>query len=157
VSERGEVTVHIDAPAERVYELVSDVTRMGEWSPECVKCEWQGDATGPAVGARFRGSNRQGIARWSTTAEVVRAEPGREFAFTTKMGQRDITRWRYVFTPTNGGTDVTESFESAYTPFFVRVAERTVMRNRPSQLETGMRTTLERLKAAAEAKAAPPS
>ncbi len=31
--------IDIDAP-ERVYALLADVTRMGEWSPECVRCQW---------------------------------------------------------------------------------------------------------------------
>jgi uncharacterized protein YndB with AHSA1/START domain len=151
MSPSAEVTVHVDAPPERVYALVSDVTRMGEWSPECVRCEWQRGATGPTVGARFRGWNRNGIARWSTVAEVVAAEPGHEFAFTTKQGSRDGTRWRYVLEPVDGGTDVTESYESVYVPFYVRLAERLVLRSdREAQLAQGMRATLERLKHAAE-------
>ncbi|MGH9050843.1 MAG: SRPBCC family protein [Acidimicrobiia bacterium] len=48
------VSLHVDAPPEKLYELVSDVTRMGEWSPECRRCEWIDGATGPAVGARCR-------------------------------------------------------------------------------------------------------
>jgi uncharacterized protein YndB with AHSA1/START domain len=146
-----EVTVHIDAPPERVYALISDVTRMGDWSPECYKCAWQGGASSAVVGARFRGSNRQGLLRWSTTSEVVAADPGREFAFTTKAGERDVTRWRYVFTPNAGGTDATERYEKVYTPGYVKMAERLFMRHRDEQLERGMRATLDRLKAAAEA------
>jgi hypothetical protein len=61
----GTVRQLIEAPREVVYDLVTDVTRMGEWSPECVACEWVDGATGPAVGARFRGRNRHGLARWS--------------------------------------------------------------------------------------------
>jgi uncharacterized protein YndB with AHSA1/START domain len=147
----GQVTVHIDAPPERVYDLVSDVTQMGRWSPECVQCEWRDGATGPVVGARFRGANRRGLVRWSTTAEVTAAQPGREFAFVTKQRDREMTRWRYVFSPGGGGTDVTESYESVFVPGFVRVAERLFVRNREAQLDDGMRSTLERLKAAAEA------
>jgi hypothetical protein len=126
---------------------------MGEWSPECFKCEWRDGATAPAVGARFRGSNKQGLLRWSTVAEVVAAERGREFAFTTKSGARDATRWRYVFTPADGGTDVTESYEIAYEPGYVRLAERLFMRGRDQQRKDGMRTTLYRIKAVAEATA----
>jgi uncharacterized protein YndB with AHSA1/START domain len=145
-----EVTMHIDAPPEHVYALISDVTRMGEWSPECVKCAWQGDASSPAVGARFRGSNRQGWMRWTTTAEIVSADPGRLFAFTIWSGKREATRWRYALSPAGDGTDVTESFESVYEPPIVRLGERLFMRDRDRQLEDGMRVTLERIKAAAE-------
>jgi uncharacterized protein YndB with AHSA1/START domain len=146
----GKVTVHIDAPPEHVYDLISDVTRMGEWSPECFKCVWQGGATGPVVGASFKGSNRQGLFRWTTTAEVVDAERGKAFAFTVKNGQRELTRWRYAFDGTDGGTDVTESYEAVHVPLYVRAFERVFMRNRDGQLEQGMRRTLERVKAVAE-------
>jgi len=145
-----EVTMHIDAPPERVYALISDVTRMGEWSPECVKCTWQGDANSPTIGARFRGSNRQGWIRWSTTAEIVAADPGRLFAFTTRSGKREATRWRYVLSSAGDGTDVTESYESVYEPPFVKLGERLFMRDRDRQLADGMRATLERIKAVAE-------
>ena len=56
--------------------MVSDVTRMGEWSPETIRCTWIDGATGPAVGARFKGTNRRGIFRWSTKPEIVVADRG---------------------------------------------------------------------------------
>jgi hypothetical protein len=62
----GQAQVHIDARPDAVYTVVSDVTRMGEWSPETTKCEWIDGATGPAAGARFKGSNKRGFVRWST-------------------------------------------------------------------------------------------
>lgn len=151
---RGEVSTHIDAPSDRVWRLVSDVTRMGEWSPVCYRCEWIDGATGPAVGARFKGHNRQGLARWSTTCEVTASEPGRVFEFRTVDGtfaigfrEREMTRWRYELEPDGIGTKVTESYELVAFPpllrpgaFFLRRQDR----------EGGMRTTLERLKAEAE-------
>jgi uncharacterized protein YndB with AHSA1/START domain len=146
----GEVTVHIDAPPERVYELIADVTRMGRWSPECYRCAWQDGATSAAVGARFKGSNRQGLLRWSTTAEVVAAEPGRAFAFTTVQGDREVTRWRYTFAPAGGGTDATESYERVWEPGYVKLAEKLFLRGRDGQLERGMQATLQKLKNAAE-------
>lgn len=149
----GNVTVHVDASPEQVYDLVSDVTRMGEWSPECYRCEWRDGATTAVVGARFRGSNKQGLLRWSTIAEIDVADRGREFAFTTKSGSRDATHWRYVFTPAGDGTDVTESYDVAYEPRYVLLAERLFMRNRQQQRDDGVRTTLERIKVAAEAAA----
>lgn len=108
----GEVHQHIDAPPEVVYDLVADVTRMGEWSPECTRGEWLNGATGPAVGARFKGSNRRGLARWSTRPRVVAAERGREFGFIAPdpLG-RDFTKWTYRFEVTTSGTEVFESFE----------------------------------------------
>jgi len=88
---KGEVHVQVDAPPAVVYGVVSDVRRMGEWSPETIKCEWLDGATGPAVGARFKGSNKRGALRWSTKPTVVAVDPGREFAF--EVGS-DV-RWTY--------------------------------------------------------------
>src|SRR5919112_147976 len=109
----GSVTVHVQAPPETVYALVSDVTRMGEWSPETVRCRWVGGATGPEVGARFKGSNRRGMLRWSTTPRVTAADPGREFAFVVTLpvlGQ-EMTEWRYRLEPApDGGPDVTQAY-----------------------------------------------
>jgi hypothetical protein len=155
----GQASVHVNATPESVYELVSDVTRMGEWSPETVQCRWLGGATGPAVGARFKGVNRRGFMRWSTTPRVVAAEPGREFAFVANLMivRRDMTKWTYRFEPAaDGGTDVTESFEMVGDlPWFVSFGERRLMRieDRKADLEAAMQCTLERIKAAAEGNA----
>ena len=141
---QGEASVHIDAPPEKVYEMVSDVTRMGEWSPECISAEWVDGATGPAVGAKFKGKNKQGWMRWSTKPEVIAAEPGQEFAFKT----RDTT-WQYRFEPSgSGGTDVTESFEVPHYGFFFNLL--TPAKKRQAIIVEGMQTTLQRIKAAAE-------
>ena len=138
---KGEARTTVNAPPETLFHMVSDVTRMGEWSPETFSCEWVGDATGPAVGARFKGRNRMGPAKWATTPKVVACEPGREFAFDTGM-----MTWRYQFEPVEGGTQVTESWD-AHT-FFAK-ASVAVWRGR--QLTAGMRKTLANLKRAAEA------
>jgi hypothetical protein len=156
---RGEARVHVSAPPEKVYDLVSDVTRMGEWSPETTHCRWIGDATGPAVGARFKGTNRRGVARWTTKPEVVAAEPGREFAFVTNLVgfNRPMTRWTYRFEGApDGGTDMTESFEMVNDlPWYIAFGDRYVMRikDRKADLEQAMSQTLGRIKAAAEGSA----
>ena len=145
---QGEAHLHIDAPAEKVYELISDVTRMGEWSPECVRAEWIEGATVPAVGAKFKGHNKQGFMRWSTKPEVTAADPGKEFAFKT----RDTT-WRYrLESSASGGTDVTESFEAPDYGFFLNLL--TPAKKREGILVDGMQMTLARVKAAAEGSAA---
>lgn len=146
---RSEESVTIEAEPERVYELVSDVTRMGEWSPECRRCEWLDGATGPAVGSAFRGDNRIGPYRWSTTAKVTAAEPGREFAFTVVAHGRETTAWRYHLEPTGKGTAVTESYELLWTPPLPVLWLDTLV-GRGKMLRRGMRKTLDRLKAAAE-------
>ena len=78
---RDEVSRYIAADAARIYEVVADVTRTPELSPEIVSCEWL-DGSGPAVGSRFRARNKAGRGpSWSNAPEVVVADPGREFAF----------------------------------------------------------------------------
>ena len=114
---RGTAAVTISASPQEVYRLVSDVTRMGEWSPECLRCEWIDGASSPIVGSLFRGHNRISRYRWATTAQVTTADLGREFAFSTMEDGRESTRWRYLFEPSNGGTLVTESYEFCWAPW----------------------------------------
>ncbi len=139
---QGQASVFIAAPPESVYALVSDVTRMGEWSPECIHCEWIEGATGPAVGSKFKGTNKLGPYKWSTTPTVTEAQPGRLFEF-----DAGATTWRYEFAPADGGTQVTESFlvtsraTKVYSSFLF---------GRVNKMTKGMLTTLERIKAVAE-------
>jgi uncharacterized protein YndB with AHSA1/START domain len=151
---RREAAVHVDAPPEKVYDVVTDVRRMGEWSPETTSAEWVGGATGPAVGARFKGRNKHGWARWSTTPEVVAADAGREFAF--DVGK--VTRWTYRFEPDGSGTRLVESFEMLKDlPWIYGVTDRYVMRipDRAADLERAMQQTVERIKHAVEGSVAP--
>jgi Polyketide cyclase / dehydrase and lipid transport len=141
----------VAADAEAIYDLVAELTRMGEWSPECAAVEWQDGATGPAEGARFIGHNRGGpfnLLRWSRRGRVLVAEPGKEFAFATEEGGRESTVWRYRFESVEGGTLVTESYEVKKIPVWARIVD--VPTNRHRELLHAMRHTLEQLKAAAE-------
>lgn len=152
MTDRVSVAQTIAAPAEVLYDLVSDVTRMGDWSPETVRCRWMGDATGPKVGARFAGVNSGKGRRWMTGCTVTAAEPGRRFAFHVSVGPLDISDWTYEFTPaTDGTTEVTETWDDRR-PRWMRIASGPVMgvRDRAVHNEAGMRTTLERLRTAAE-------
>jgi uncharacterized protein YndB with AHSA1/START domain len=146
------VTTHISATPERVYELVSDLPRMGEWSPENTGGRWIGGASGPAVGARFRGSNRKGIARWSTTCTIVEARPGEAVAWDVTAGPFPVARWSYRIDASGEGCDVTESWEDHRSPIARTLTGVAIgVKDRAAHNEAGMRTTLERLKAAAEA------
>jgi len=150
---QGRTSTEVRASPSVLYTAVSDVRRMGDWSPECQRCEWIGGADGPAVGARFKGTNRRGVARWSTTPRVVVADPGREFAFVTGHRGRDMTKWTYHFETVVGGTEVTESFEMLYDmPWYFRFADRFLMgvKDRKADLVTNMEATLQHLKGATE-------
>src|SRR5688572_23632407 len=141
-------SIDVAAPPEAVYDIVSDVTRTGEWSPECRSCDWV-DQPGQ-VGSRFKGHNKSGPARWTTTAEVVAAERPRRFGFATLFKDGHGTRWTYEIAPHGGGATLTESFEAVDAPVFIKLAERFFIRNRQEQLEQGIDETLARIKAIAE-------
>ncbi len=116
------VSRQIAAPAQKVWELVSDLPRMGEWSPENVGGKWVKGATGPATGAVFTGKNRNGFRRWSTTATVVDCQPGKAFEIAvTSMGMK-VSNWRYEFEDTGGGCQVTESWDDHRTALMRFVA-----------------------------------
>ena len=103
--------VDIDAPPEVVWGIVSDLPRMGELSPENAGGSWRGGVTEPAVGARFRGANRNGWRRWSTDVSVVACEPGRTFAFDVTSLGMGVARWSYDVALRPGGCRVTETWQ----------------------------------------------
>lgn len=146
-----DVHIDIDAPAEAVYDLVADITNMGRWSPETYRAEWIGGATGPVVGARFKGWNRQKIlglpAKWSTTSVVRQAQRGQAFSFDTLLSG---ARWTYRFEHTDTGCRVTESRELVRVPAASRILDRFIGSTRNRQVADGVEQTLRRLKAGAE-------
>ena len=93
--------------AECLYDMVSDVTRIGEWSPVCKACWWD-EGSSARAGDWFTGSNTTADRTWETRSEVVVAERGREFAFVVGGS---YVRWGYTFTVIGEGTRVTESWE----------------------------------------------
>lgn len=144
-------TVRVAAPPEQVWDLVADVTQMGRWSPETTGAEWVHGASGPAVGARFRGANRR-KAPWSTTCTVTACERGRRFDFRVGKGE---TTWSYSFVAVEGGCEVTESFTVVKPPgalgrWLTQKAIGVPWAEREADLVAGVEETLRRLKAAAE-------
>jgi hypothetical protein len=144
-------SVVMAAPAERIYALVADLPRMGDWSPECRRVEWAEGSAGPAEGATFIGHNKGGpggLMKWSRRGRVLRADPGREFAFVTEEGGRESTEWRYRLEPVEGGTRVTESYAVRWIPTWARIVD--VPTNRARELREHMEQTLRQLKGVAE-------
>ena len=108
----GEVEVVVPASPDEVYAVVSDVTRIAEWSHECQRAEWLDGATGPAVGATFRGSNKVNRFGWSRICTVTALEPGRAFAYRTSGGTPpDSTAWSFELRPEGDGTRVVQRYE----------------------------------------------
>jgi polyketide cyclase/dehydrase/lipid transport protein len=152
-----EVSRVIEAPARAIYEIIADVTRTPELSPEVVSCEWLAGG-GPTVGARFRARNRARRGpSWSNTPEVITADPGREFAFVRRERMFGELVWRYRLESGDSGTTVRESYEvTKAVPLVSRVAMRLFYgaKDRPADLHTGMERTLARLAAVTEGRPA---
>lgn len=147
-------SIRIDAPAEAVYDLVADVTRMGEWSPEATGARVSAPAGVLQVGDRFTGTNRHGIARWSTQCTVTEADRGRVFEFTVAVKPFKISTWRYEFAADGDSTIVTEHWtdeRDGVRGAAVKVLGQVVIPgSRPDHNRRNMQTTLANLKAAAE-------
>ena len=109
-------------------------------------------AVGPAVGARFIGHNRQGLARWSRVFEITASDPGRDFAFRTLFKGAESTCWRYRFEPTPTGTRVAESYEVVLIPQWVQLLHHLPGMHAKARRDalSNMTRTLERLRIAAE-------
>lgn len=146
-----QVSEEIAAGPEQVWSLISDVTRMGEWSPENEGGEWLRGARGPKVGAAFRGANRHQSKRWTTRCTVMESEPGRTFAFKVRVGPLRVAEWRYELAATSTGCTVTESFADERGGIVKLLGRFTIgIEDRETHNRSTMTTTLARLKATAE-------
>ena len=108
--DRIEVEREIAAAPEEVWQLVSDLPRMGEWSPENTGGEWVKGATAPAVGAKFKGRNAAGSTTWSTMSTVTDASPGERFSFSVAAGPFKIADWAFAIERTDTGSRVVQSW-----------------------------------------------
>jgi uncharacterized protein YndB with AHSA1/START domain len=151
VSKHVEVSRDIKASPEAVWNAITDITRMGEWSPECHTCEWQDDAGGPAVGARFIGHNRNGEKEWSTEAEITECVPNERFAFDGVFGDLRFAKWAYVIEPTADGCRVTEIWDDGRPDEVLEITTQiSGVADRATHNRKGMEETLGRLAAAVE-------
>ena len=100
-----EVSLTVAAPPERVWSLVSDVTRVGEWGGECVAAHWE-EQGGPVVGARFRGKQVRGDRTWETSSVVTEAQPGVSFGWAVEDPANAAATWRYELAPDGSGRTV---------------------------------------------------
>jgi hypothetical protein len=145
------VTRRSAASTDELYALVSDVARMGEWSPENTGGRWIRGASGPVVGARFRGSNQRGWRRWTTNCTVVEAERGRRFAFEVAVVVVPASRWTYDFEPDGEGTIVSETWIDRRPRWLDVLAGATMgIDDIREHNRENMRLTLDRLASAAE-------
>ncbi len=146
-----EVSRTIKASPEAVWNAISDVTRMGEWSPECHTCEWNDGATEPAVGVMFTGHNRNGEYEWTTEAEITACVPGEVFAFDGVFGDLHFSKWSYTIEPTDDGCVVTETWDEGRPEKVIEMTKSiSGVAERGPHNRAGMEETLARLAAAVE-------
>lgn len=140
----------IRATPEELWDLVADVTRTKDWSPETAEVVWKGRIARPVVGATFLGTNRNGAKTWKTTSRVTEAEPGKTFSFDVKAAGMPVATWTYAFEPIDGGCRVTESWNDRRNPA-LRVISKLVtgVQDRKSHNRANMEETLRRLAEAA--------
>jgi Polyketide cyclase / dehydrase and lipid transport len=141
-------TVTIAADAATLYNMITDIGRMGEWSPECTGAVWD-EGAGPTVGSEFTGHNQYKEHVWERRCRVIVANPNAEFAWLMS----DTARWGYVFVPVDGGTEVTESWaiEPGEDPSRLSAVTDEQWQGNFNRAKNGLTVTLARLKEAAEA------
>ena len=142
----------VEVSADFLYDLLSDITRTGEWSPVCTSCWWDDEAEAGRVGAWFTGHNELPHRTWETRSEVV-AERGREFAWVVGG---NFVRWGFSFATAENGTVLTESWEflpggvAMFTEKFGEEAPAQIT-DRTQQALDGIPKTLAAIKRIAEA------
>jgi hypothetical protein len=143
-------TVEVAAPAESVYALITDLGELTGLADETVRMRWvKGGAAAP--GAVFKGTNRNGWRRWTTTCTITDADAGKRFAFNVSHTGVPISRWQYEITPSEGGCTVTESTWDRRPGWYKTPAGLvTGVMNRAGANADHIKATLQRLKARAE-------
>jgi uncharacterized protein YndB with AHSA1/START domain len=140
-------TVEIQAAPEAVWQVVSDLGRMPQFSPELRRAFVIGK---PGVGATIVGINRRKAVVWPTTSRVVRWEPARAVAWKTRESG---ATWVYELEPTITGTSVTG--RRVLPRFTIGTALLGPViggaQGHDTELAEGIRTTLERIRETVEA------
>lgn len=146
------VVREIAAPVDRVWSLVTDLPRMGEWSPENQGGEWLNGAAGPAVGVEFKGRNSNGKRSWSTKVKVVEFDAPRKFSFALMVGRSNWCDWVYEVESTATGSRVTHSWVDHRSKFMSRLGKVVSgVADRAAHNRANMEVTLDNLAKAATA------
>jgi uncharacterized protein YndB with AHSA1/START domain len=143
-------TIVVEAPPEQVYDIISDVTRIGELSPVC-KAAWWDEGSGPQEGGWFTGRNEmEGRDPWERHCEIIVAEPGRAFGWIAGGREEGVAEWTYRFRPVDQGTEVEESWRILRMVDRLRELGDDVLNQLKAGTETGIEATLGKLKEVAE-------
>ncbi|MEZ5226383.1 MAG: SRPBCC family protein [Acidimicrobiales bacterium] len=146
-----EVSRDIAASPAAVFAALTDITRMGEWSPETYATEWLDGASTAEVGASFMGHNHNGDKEWSTKATIVELVENERFFFDCSARDFVFAKWGYSIEPTDDGCRVTE-YTQDLRPEEIKERGSSIsgVTDRLSHNRAGMEVTLERLAAAVE-------
>lgn len=144
-----EASIEIAAPPAVVYELISDLPRMGEWSPESIGGEWVDGGSGK-TGDWFEGHNRSGEREWTRQSEVALAEPDRDFTFVVGGVEANCTWWSYELAPAGDGTTLTEKWWIVNKTPALQAATEEQVQARIDMTQGSLEATLAAVKAAAE-------
>ena len=151
--DHDEVRLVMAAPPEKIYDVVADVTRMRELSPEVVESRWLDGATGPVVGARFRTKNKfsRGPAIGNTSV-ITAVEPGRKISWSRTEPFGGTVEWTYELLPHPDGTEVVESYRALkpVSRFGWVIIGFFSSKERAKLQRAGMEQTLEQLRAQVE-------
>lgn len=140
-------SIEISAPPKEVFQAITDLPAMGRLSPENTGGHWLNGANGPAVGAKFKGTNANGAKSWTTAVTVVEFAPPRDFAFEVKVGPAKVARWAYAVEATATGSRVTESWTDRRNSLAKWIgAKSSGVEHRDEFTVQSIRTTLENLK-----------
>ncbi|GGY01243.1 SRPBCC family protein [Streptomyces djakartensis] len=102
--------VTVRTSPQTAWAAVSDVRRMGEWSPECKGAWLLGRGGRLRQGTRFLGRNRASWLPWVTLCRVVESVPGEVFTFDVSFFGVPLSRWSYRFAAVPEGCEVTEEW-----------------------------------------------
>jgi uncharacterized protein YndB with AHSA1/START domain len=149
-------SIAISAPPAVVWDLVTDVTRMPQWSPELLSVRWRSADTRPRVGARFTGTNRNGRRRWSTSCTVIAVEAEHRFSYRVTYLGLQVADWTFELIPTAEGCHLTESTADRRGVLMTKLGPAaTGVPDRAARNLDGIRHTIAAIKAVAELDSVP--
>ncbi|ORW74930.1 SRPBCC family protein [Mycobacterium saskatchewanense] len=153
-----EVSTQIDAPVQRVWEIVSDIELMPTMSDELQAIEWLDGAAGPGIGVKFKGTSAHAaFGQWSTTSQIIEYEPPHVLAWAVEDPRNPSAVWRFRLESRDGGTELSEWMQMGPARSGLSFAidempekEQKIVFVRMREFERNMSATLQHIKDLAE-------
>lgn len=153
-----EVSVHVAAPAEAVWPVVTDIQLPARFSDEFEGADWLDGADAPALGARFVGHNSHpAMGGWETTSTIVELDPPRRFGWAVGDPHDPAASWRFELVPADGGTQLSQWMQMGPARSGINIAidrmpdkESRILHRRLGEHRANMERTLVGIKAIVE-------